>query len=104
MNRSFLYGLVGLVGVAGVALVPVACTAGGVGVPCIPEDEYSFRFSGFKVTEDIIESRSFQCATRILPGEPLPGTRELPARPTRAEGRAERPKVASRNVTAKVTT
>lgn len=65
MNRSFLYGLVGLVGVAGVALVPVACTAGGVGVPCIPEDEYSFRFPGFKVTEDIIESRSFQCATRI---------------------------------------
>jgi len=65
MNRSFLYGLVGLVGVAAVGLVPVACTAGGVGVPCIPEDEYSFRFPGFKVTEDIIESRSFQCATRI---------------------------------------
>lgn len=65
MNRSFLYGLVGLVGVAGVGLVPLACTAGGVGVPCIPEDEYSFRFPGFKVTEDIIESRSFQCATRI---------------------------------------
>lgn len=65
MNRSFLYGLVGLVGVAGVGLIPLACTAGGVGVPCIPEDEYSFRFPGFKVTEDIIESRSFQCATRI---------------------------------------
>lgn len=65
MNRSFLYGFVGLVGVAAVGLVPLACTAGGVGVPCIPEDEYSFRFPGFKVTEDIIESRSFQCATRI---------------------------------------
>jgi hypothetical protein len=65
MNRSFLYGLVGLVGVAAVGLVPLACTAGGVGVPCTPEDEYSFRFPGFKVTEDIIESRSFQCATRI---------------------------------------
>jgi hypothetical protein len=65
MNRSFLYGFVGLVGVAAVGLLPLACSAGGVGVPCIPEDEYSFRFPGFKVTEDIIESRSFQCATRI---------------------------------------
>jgi hypothetical protein len=65
MNRSFLYGLVGVVGVAAIGLLPIACQSGGVGVPCIPEDEYSFRFSGFKVTEDIIESRSFQCATRI---------------------------------------
>ena len=65
MNRSFLYGLFGVVGVAAVGLLPIACQAGGVGVPCIPEDEYNFRFSGFKVTEDIIESRSFQCATRI---------------------------------------
>lgn len=65
MNRSFLYGFVGLVGVASVGLVPLACTAGSVGVPCTPEDEYSFRFPGFKLTEDVIESRSFQCATRI---------------------------------------
>ncbi|MEZ4301387.1 MAG: hypothetical protein R3B70_41015 [Polyangiaceae bacterium] len=65
MKRSFLYGLVGLVGVAGVALTPLACNSGGVGDECTPEDEYSPRFSGFKVTEDIIESRSFQCATRI---------------------------------------
>ncbi len=65
MNRSFLYGLVGVVGVAAIGLLPIACQAGGVGTLCTPEDEYSFRFSGFKVTEDIIESRSFQCATRI---------------------------------------
>ncbi len=65
MNRSFLYGFVGLVGVAAVGLLPLACTAGAVGQPCIPEDEYSFRFPGFKLSEDVIESRSFQCATRI---------------------------------------
>lgn len=65
MNRSFLYGFVGLVGVAAMGLVPLACQAGAVGQPCTPEDEYSFRFPGFKLTEDVIESRSFQCATRI---------------------------------------
>lgn len=65
MNRSFVYGLVGLIGVAAVGTIPLACRAGGVGVPCIPEDEFSFRFAGFKVSEDIIESRSFQCETRI---------------------------------------
>ena len=65
MNRSFLYGLVGVVGVTAIGLLPTACQGGGVGDPCTPEDERVFRFSGFKVTEDIIESRSFQCATRI---------------------------------------
>jgi hypothetical protein len=65
MNRSFLYGLVGVVGVAAIGLLPIGCQSGGVGDPCTPEDEVSFRFSGFKESEDIIESRSFQCATRI---------------------------------------
>ncbi|MBK8251496.1 MAG: hypothetical protein IPK82_02365 [Polyangiaceae bacterium] len=65
MKRSFLYGLLGLISVGGMAVIPTACVAGGVGDACVPEDEYSFRFSGFKVSEDIIESRSFQCATRI---------------------------------------
>src|SRR5262249_19478165 len=65
MKRSFLYGLGGLVGVATVALLPLACTSGQIGAQCTPEDEFNFRFPGFVVTEDIIESRSFQCATRI---------------------------------------
>jgi hypothetical protein len=41
------------------------CPSGGVGDPCIPEDEYKELFAGFKITEDNIESRSFQCQTRI---------------------------------------
>jgi hypothetical protein len=41
------------------------CTPGGVGDPCTPEDEYLQEFSGFSVEEVNVESRSFQCETRI---------------------------------------
>lgn len=41
------------------------CTPGGVGDPCTPEDEYLDNFSGFSVEEVNVESRSFQCETRI---------------------------------------
>jgi hypothetical protein len=41
------------------------CQSGGVGDPCTPEDEYQQRFSGFSPTEINIESRSFQCETRV---------------------------------------
>jgi hypothetical protein len=43
----------------------VGCPQGGIGDPCIPEDEYRGNFAGFKITEENIESRSFQCETRI---------------------------------------
>ncbi len=43
----------------------LACTPGGVGDPCTPEDEYSQNFNGFQVTEVNVESRSFQCETRL---------------------------------------
>jgi hypothetical protein len=36
-----------------------------VGDPCIPEDEYQQYFNGFQVTETNVESRSFQCETRV---------------------------------------
>jgi hypothetical protein len=41
------------------------CKAGGVGDPCIPEDEYNPEFSGFGEAEANVESRSFQCETRV---------------------------------------
>lgn len=41
------------------------CKAGGVGDPCIPEDEYTSKFSGFGEAEANVESRSFQCETRV---------------------------------------
>jgi hypothetical protein len=43
----------------------LACEAGGVGDPCTPEDEYNQTFSGYKETEVNVESRSFQCETRV---------------------------------------
>ncbi|HVU00402.1 MAG TPA: hypothetical protein VHE30_01575 [Polyangiaceae bacterium] len=42
-----------------------ACQSGGVGDPCIPEDEYRSTFSGYQPTEVNVESRSFQCETRV---------------------------------------
>lgn len=41
------------------------CQSGGVGDPCTPEDEYQQSFSGFSPSEVNIESRSFQCETRV---------------------------------------
>lgn len=65
MTRSILTGLLGLFSIAAVGALPLACQSGGIGDPCIPEDEYSANFAGFKLTEENIESRSFQCSTRI---------------------------------------
>jgi hypothetical protein len=46
-------------------IVSSACQAGGVGDPCIPEDEYRTQFPGYNYTEVNVESRSFQCETRV---------------------------------------
>lgn len=37
----------------------------GVGDPCIPEDEYQLGFSGYGLGEVSVETRSFQCETRV---------------------------------------
>lgn len=65
MTRSIFAGLLGLFSIAAVGALPLACQSGGIGDPCIPEDEYNAAFAGFKLTEENIESRSFQCSTRI---------------------------------------
>jgi hypothetical protein len=41
------------------------CESGGVGDPCTPEDEFFDTFSGFSLGEVNVESRSFQCETRV---------------------------------------
>lgn len=41
------------------------CQSGGIGDPCTPEDEYQQYFSGYSSTEVNLESRSFQCETRL---------------------------------------
>ncbi len=56
---------VGFVLAAGLGLLALGCDPGGVGDPCVPEDEYNRGFSGFSETEVNVESRSFQCETRV---------------------------------------
>jgi hypothetical protein len=51
--------------VAALALIPAACSSGGVGDPCVPDEEQDATFSGFHIDESYIESRSFQCSTRV---------------------------------------
>jgi hypothetical protein len=65
MIRSSLFAALGVLSIIGMGALPLACQSGSVGDPCIPEDEYNPQFAGFKVTEENIESRSFQCQTRI---------------------------------------
>jgi hypothetical protein len=60
VRDGFLFGFALAVG----ALV-TSCESGGVGDPCIPEDEYYDTFSGFALGEVSIESRSVQCETRV---------------------------------------
>lgn len=45
--------------------VGMACKAGGVGDPCIPNDEFSSKYGGATETGAAIEDRSFQCETRV---------------------------------------
>lgn len=52
-----------LAALAGVA--STGCQSGGVGDPCVPEDEYRTQFSGYSASEVNVESRSFQCETRV---------------------------------------
>ena len=55
-----------LVAVLGVtALTALGCEPGGVGDPCIPEDEYQTAFGGYGETEASAETKSFQCLTRV---------------------------------------
>ena len=50
---------------ASVSFIGASCGIKGVGDPCTPEDEYLNSFSGFSQSEVNVESRSFQCLTRI---------------------------------------
>lgn len=59
------FGVTRFVSLVSVALVSAACESGGVGDPCIPEDEFFDTFSGFSLGEVNVESRSFQCETRV---------------------------------------
>lgn len=36
-----------------------------IGAPCVPDREYDPQFNGFSENEAVIESRSYQCQTRV---------------------------------------
>ena len=51
--------------VAALGFLALGCESGGVGDPCTPEDEYTQMFANFSDEEVNVESKSFQCETRI---------------------------------------
>jgi hypothetical protein len=66
MTRKYLAGITALAAVAFVTVVSgTGCATTGIGDPCIPEAEYASDFLGFSEQEVNVESKSFQCETRL---------------------------------------
>ncbi len=63
MIRSIFATLAAFVAITSVSAQ--GCKASGVGDPCIPEQEYDPTFLGFDPQEVNVESKSFQCLTRL---------------------------------------
>ncbi len=63
MYRSIFASLTALAAVS--VLSAQGCKQSGVGDPCIPEQEYDPTFNGFDPNEVNVESKSFQCQTRL---------------------------------------
>ena len=63
MIRSVFVGLAAFVAITAVSAQ--GCKASGVGDPCIPEQEFDHGFTGFDQKEVNVESKSFQCHTRL---------------------------------------
>lgn len=49
----------------GASFIGSNCGGSGIGDPCVPEEEYIANFPGFSEGEVNVESRSFQCLTRV---------------------------------------
>jgi hypothetical protein len=63
MTRSILAVIAVGLGVG--VLSGTGCKQTGVGDPCVPEQEYQPTFQGFNPQEVNVESKSFQCQTRL---------------------------------------
>src|ERR1700736_5922873 len=63
MTRSILAVIAA--GVAVAVLSGTGCKQTGVGDPCTPEQEFQPSFQGFNEQEVNVESKSFQCQTRL---------------------------------------
>lgn len=64
MKRAILTSLLVGMGLLVASTLP-GCKDAGVGDPCTPEQEYDPSFIGFDEKEVNVESKSFQCRTRI---------------------------------------
>jgi len=87
MTRSFFAALV--VGLAGMALLPAylqGCSQTGVGDPCTPEQEYDPTFLGFAAGEVNVESKSFDCQTRLCLANHFQGRVTCPYGQTKTGG------------------
>jgi hypothetical protein len=66
MTRTYQAALTAMAAVGFVAVISgTGCSSSGVGDPCIPEEEYVSDFLGFSPAEVNVESKSFQCLTRL---------------------------------------
>lgn len=48
-----------------ILLTNQGCKSTGIGDPCTPDEEFKTDFSGFDSTQVFVESKSFQCQTRL---------------------------------------
>lgn len=55
-----------------------ACETGGVGDPCLPEEEYADDFAAFSAEEAVAETRSMQCETRVCLANHFQGRASCP--------------------------
>jgi hypothetical protein len=62
----------------GASFIGSNCGGSGIGDPCVPEDEYVQTFGSFSVDEVNVESRSFQCLTRVCLGNHFQGRVSCP--------------------------
>ena len=64
----------------------IGCQESRVGDPCTPEDENIPSFAGFDEGEVNVESRSFQCVTRVCLVNHFRGRTECPNGQTEGAG------------------
>jgi hypothetical protein len=83
---------------ATLGLSALACEAGGVGDPCVPEDEFRQDFNGYAVSEVNIESKSFQCETRVCIVNHFQGRVSCPYGQSGPPGTALAPDIISKTV------
>jgi hypothetical protein len=65
MIRSRVLFAVLLLGTGSVVAAAPGCSSSGVGDPCVPEQEFDPTFLGFSQKQVNVESKSFQCQTRL---------------------------------------